>query len=222
MKDYKILVVDDDVDLCGTIKEVLQRAGYHTDIAHNGMLAIEKVNTADFDMVLLDLIMPGIKGMDLLTELRRIRPKVKVIMITAFATIDNAVEAIKKGAVEYISKPFKTNELLTIVNRIFEELSFEQNINKRTDIDSTLSSISNYIRRGIIKLLYTYKAMRFMEIVREINVDDHRKVVFHLKVLKDAGLIEQNKDKLYLLTKEGEVMFNSLNIFESYLMGKKK
>ncbi|KJR42848.1 response regulator receiver protein [Candidatus Magnetoovum chiemensis] len=212
----KILVVDDDIELCATIKEVLDRAGYHTESAHSAIEAIAKVKTNTFDIVLLDLIMPGIKGIDALIDIKRALPLVKIIMITAFATIDNAIEAIKKGAVEYISKPFKTNELLTTINRVIEESRFERSLTTM-DIDFTLSSLSNYIRRNIIRILHSNNTMKFMDLVRELGIDDHRKAAFHLKVLKDANLIEQDRDKLYKLTNDGSVAFNSLKIFENYL-----
>ncbi|KJJ83925.1 response regulator receiver protein [Candidatus Omnitrophus magneticus] len=215
----KILIVDDDKRLNKTINEVLERSGYSTCMVYSGDEAIDKISTDRFDIALLDLIMPGMKGVDVLTEVRRISPKTKVIMITAFATIESAIDAIRKGASEYISKPFKINELLTIIERVFEESRFEDNIGK-IDIDYTLSSLSNAIRRNIITLLHSQTKLRFMDIVRQLGVEDSRKIVFHLKILREANLIRQNKEKLYVLTEEGKITFNSLKIFENYLTSK--
>ncbi len=212
----KIFIVDDDIELRSNLSEILRAKGYHTDEASSGKEAIDKATSKDFDIVLLDLMMPKRSGMDVLTELRKIKPKTKVIMITAFATIDNAVEAIKKGASDYISKPFKIEELDVTIRRALEETRFEEGI-KKLDLDFTMSSLSNPIRRKVIKLLNLNKGMRLMEITRALDIEDHTKVVFHLKMLKESGIIEQDRKKVYFLTKEGEKTLVSLKILESHL-----
>jgi len=102
------------------------------------------------------------------------------------------------------------------VKRALEEVRFEEGI-KKLDLDYTLGSLTNYIRRNIIKLLSTGKAMRLMEVTKELEIEDHTKVVFHLKILKESGIIEQDKDKRYLLTKEGEKTLDCLKILENHL-----
>jgi DNA-binding NtrC family response regulator len=94
----KILIVDDDNELRANLSEVMAGAGYQTHEAASGGEAVEKAGAEDYDAVLLDLIMPKMSGSDVLVELRRVSPRSKVIMLTAFATIDNAVDAIKRGA----------------------------------------------------------------------------------------------------------------------------
>lgn len=216
MSNKRILIVDDDDELRVNLSEILKNKGYHTDEASSGKEAIEKAVSKDFDVVLLDLMMPRISGMDVLTELRKLKPKTRVIMITAFATIDNAVEAIKKGASDYISKPFKIEELDVTIKRVVEETRFEEGI-KKLDLDFTMSSLSNSIRRKIIKLLHQNKGMRLMEITRALDIEDHTNVVFHLKTLKESGLIEQDREKIYHVTKEGEKTMECLKILESHL-----
>lgn len=103
----KILIVDDDIELRATLSEILIKAGYHTDEAASGREAIEKIAYSEYDIVLLDLVMPKISGMDVLTELRRLRPKTRVIMITAFATVENAVEAIKREQATIYPNPLR-------------------------------------------------------------------------------------------------------------------
>ena len=212
----KILIVDDDPETRTNIAEILHDAGYYSDEAASGGEAIERIALEYFNIILLDLMMPGMNGIDTLDEVRRLSPKTKIIMITAFATVENAVRAIKKGASDYITKPFKIEELLITIRRVLEEASFEEDI-KKLDIDHTLSSLSNPIRRKIIQLLCTRKSMRFMEITRELDIEDHTKVVFHLKMLKESGIIAQNKDKSYTLSREGEQTVDCLTILEHYL-----
>lgn len=212
----KILIVDDDAELRGNLSDILRGAGYCTDEAASGCEALEKIASEEYDIVLLDMIMPNRDGIDILTEMKKIRPRTRVIMITAFATVENAVAAIKKGASDYISKPFKIKELITTIKRVIEETRFETGI-KKLNIEFTLSSLSNPIRRNIIHLLNSRSNMRLMEITRELDMSDHTKVIFHLKLLKEAGIIEQGNEKAYLLTKEGERAIDLLKFLENYV-----
>lgn len=212
----KILIVDDDVEVRATVAEVLKGAGYYTDEAASGKEAIERVLSEEFHVVLLDLMMPEMNGMEALTEIRRVSPRIKIIIVTAFATIETAIETIRKGASDYISKPFKIEELVNTVGRVLEEARFDEGI-KKLFIDSTLSALNNSVRRKIIKLLHERRAMRLMEFAKELNILDHTKVSFHLKLLKEAGLVEQSRERSYLLTKEGEKMLECLKILETYI-----
>ncbi|MBI5682624.1 MAG: response regulator [Deltaproteobacteria bacterium] len=215
----KILIVDDDAELMANLSDILKEEGYYVDEAASGKMAIEKAAYEGFDIVLLDLMMPKMSGIDVLKELRRISPNTRIIMITAFATVENAVDAIKKGASDYISKPFKIDEFLITIRRVLEEAKFEDGI-KELDFDHTLASLSNPIRRKVIRLLCLRTGMRFMDITRKLGIEDHTKVVFHLKMLKDSGLIEQDNKrfkKLYTLTKEGEKIVDCLKILEDYI-----
>lgn len=212
----KILVIDDDAELRGTLVSILCEAGYEADGAASGEEALEKVTAGDYDVALLDMIMPGRDGIDILGDMRRVRPRTRVIMITAFSTIENAVAAIKKGASEYIAKPFKINELLTTIKRVIEEARFEAGVRK-LNIKDALSSLSNPIRRDIILLLKSRQRMRLMELTRELEIEDHTKVLFHLKLLKETGIIEQDREKHYSLTQEGYRAIDLLNFLGNYL-----
>ena len=211
----KILIVDDDAELSGNLTEILEDAGYQTDMAANGTEALEKI-TDGFDVVMLDMIMPGMSGLEVITELKKLVPATKIIMITAFATVDNAVQAIKLGANDYISKPFLIDDLLVTIKKVLEEASFDVS-NGKLDMDFALSSLSNPIRRQIIHFLDTRKSMRLMELTRELEIADHTKVIFHLKSLKEANIINQSSDKSYFLTPEGYRVLGCLNILKTHL-----
>ena len=211
----KILIVDDDAELSGNLTEILEDAGYQTDMAASGKEALEKI-TDGFDVVMLDMIMPGMSGLEVISELKKLVPATKIIMITAFATVDNAVQAIKLGANDYISKPFLIDDLLVTIKKVLEEASFDVS-NGTLDIDFALSSLSNPIRRQIIHFLDTRKKMRLMELTRELEIADHTKVIFHLKTLKEANIIDQGSDKSYFLTPEGYRVLGCLNILETHL-----
>ena len=212
----KILIIDDDAELRKTVSDVLNAAGYSTDMAVSGNEALEKIVSEKYDIALLDMMMPGRDGMDVLMDMKKLRPSIRVIVITAFATIENAVASIKKGAYDYISKPFKIMDLINTVKRTVEETKFENNA-KKLNIEHTLNSLSNPIRRNVIHLIKSKGKIRLMEIARQLDIEDHTKIVFHLRLLKEAGIVEQDKDKIYFLTKEGGRSFDLLKFLENYI-----
>jgi CheY-like chemotaxis protein/DNA-binding HxlR family transcriptional regulator len=212
----KILIVDDDADLRENLVEILKGEFYVTTTASTAKEAIEIMKQRQFDVVLLDFMMPELSGLDALYDLKRTNPKAKVIMITAYATIDNAVNAIKRGASEFITKPFKIEDLLMLIKQVIEEARFEDGI-KKLKMEETLSSLSNAIRRKILRLLNSHDTMRLMEITREVEIDDHTKVLFHLKSLKESKLVSQNSEKSYHLTNEGRKILECLKLLNKYL-----
>jgi len=215
----RILVVDDDKELRGNIVEILKGAGYHIDEAATGNEATAKVRAAAeaYDLVLLDMIMPGGSGAEALVEIKKVAPRTKVIMITAFATIENAVDAMKRGACDFIPKPFKIDELLTTVRRVIEESRVEE-CGGSKNLDMILSALSNPIRTKIIRLIASKKSMRLMEIARQLSIEDHTKVIFHLKMLREAGIIGQDAEKSYVLTMVGERAESCLKIIDRHLV----
>jgi DNA-binding response OmpR family regulator len=214
----RILIVDDDDDLRDNLFEILDDAGYATEVSVSASDAIETNRKGDFDVILLDFMMPGTNGLDALGTIRKRYPNAKIIMMTAFATVEHAVDAIRKGAADYICKPFKINDLLTVIRRVLEESRFEKNING-VGLDRTLNLISSRIRRNILNLLSSKGPMRLMDMTRELDIADHTKVVFHLKLLKEGGIIEQNETKLHSLTRPGRQIVECLKNMESVLSG---
>ncbi len=212
----RILIVDDDDELRGNLTDVLQDAGYQTVEAANGQAALNLLDDEDFKLVLLDMVMPGMNGIDTLTELKRRKPQTKVIMITAFATVQSAVNAIQQGASDYVTKPFKIDELLATIGRVLEEARFEEGAAK-IGFDSAISSLNNVFRRNIIRMLFERKTMRLMEITRELEIDDHTKIVFHLKNLKEADVIDQDAHKAYFLTEEGARLHECMKVMHNYV-----
>ncbi len=115
-----ILIVDDDKLTLGFLKRALADDGFGVEGAENGEEAIAIVRDKDIDLVITDLQMPKIDGITLLRELKRISPKTISIVMTGFATVKTAVEAMKAGAFDYVSKPFQIDEMRLIVKRAFE------------------------------------------------------------------------------------------------------
>jgi len=215
-KIAKILIVDDDAELRKNLAEVLDGFGFATRVAANGEEALKSLAAEECDLVLLDLIMPGMGGMETLVAIRSRFSKTRVVMLTAFATIDNAVEAMRKGAEDYLAKPFRTDELLTTVRRILEEVRIKD-CGSLLNIDGTINCMANAMRREIVRQIHREGSLRFMDIVRALQVEDHTKVNFHLKTLKDAGLIRQTEKRTYALTPEGEKVIDCLNYLNKSL-----
>lgn len=116
-----VLIVDDDEKMRTILQKVLQREGYEVTLANNGQSAISLVKNDGFDLVVSDIRMPGMDGLTLLEHIRELSPDTTVIMMTAFGSVDSAVEAMKQGAYDYINKPFKMDEVLIILSRAVEE-----------------------------------------------------------------------------------------------------
>jgi len=120
MRVEKIMVVDDDTLGREYLCETLRRSGYTVEDANNGQQAIVKLTRARCDVIFLDMKMPGMCGMDVLEKVKSIHPEVTVILMTAYGTIETAVEAMKKGAYDYIIKPFSPDQIELLISRINE------------------------------------------------------------------------------------------------------
>jgi len=203
-----ILIIEDDKKMRDGLVEILAEEDYQVDSAENGQLGLEKIKKKDFDVVLTDLIMPVMGGMEVLRETKHTKPKIHIIFITAFATIENAVEAMKAGASDYITKPFKIDEVQTKIRKVLAEAEFEKHIPiLESDV---IKSISNPIRKDVVKLLYKEGKLKFTDIKNRLKIDDPTKLSFHLRVMKDCNVIEQDSEKIYMLTHAGKKLMETL------------
>lgn len=207
---FKLLIVDDEQDMRENITEILTADDFEINAVENGEAALELLKETPYDLILLDLLMPGISGMDVLPLMKKENPATQVIMVTAFSTIENAVEAMRKGADDYITKPFKINELRMTVRKCLEQAKFKR-CKMLLDMDDTFSSLANSIRREILLRIKHEGKIRFMDICRSLEIEDHTKVNFHLKVLKEAGLVQQDERKFYTLSEGGRKVIECLN-----------
>jgi len=129
-----ILIVDDDRTIRSFISLILKEQGYEVDEAENGSKALELIKSGSYELVITDLKMPGMSGIELMKEGRKIIPGAKWIIITAYGSINNAVEAMKLGATDYLSKPFSSpDELRHVVARVVKDTESEQRINLLTE-----------------------------------------------------------------------------------------
>ncbi|MCK4563865.1 MAG: sigma-54-dependent Fis family transcriptional regulator [Verrucomicrobia bacterium] len=116
----KILIADDDPTILSLLNKILIAKGYDVKLAEHGGVAEKMLQSEQFDLLISDIKMEPVDGMQLLKKTRKMRPQVGVIMLTAYATVSTAVEAMKEGAFDYIPKPFKIDELLATVKRALD------------------------------------------------------------------------------------------------------
>lgn len=118
-KFFRILVVDDELIVRDSIKEWLFDEGFTADVAGSGVEALEKLSEHHYDLMLLDVKMPGMDGVEVLKQAKEIKPELPVVMMTAYATVETAVEAMKFGTKDYLMKPFDPEKLMNQVMEIY-------------------------------------------------------------------------------------------------------
>jgi len=135
MAGERILVIDDERRMCNVLQAALEEEGYEVEVAFNGDQGVKKFQQEGFDLVIVDLKMPGKDGIAVLEDVKRLSPSTEVILMTAYATAQTAVEAMKKGAYDYLIKPLEMEELKLKIKHIFEKKSLEkENIELRAQL----------------------------------------------------------------------------------------
>ena len=144
----RILVIDDERSIRITLKEILEFEKYTVELAEDGFKALELLQTRDFDVILCDIKMPGMDGIEVLQKVEELKPDTPVVMISGHGNIDTAVESIKKGAFDFIEKPLDLNRLLITLRNamdkstlITETKVLRKKANKRFDIIGNSASI---------------------------------------------------------------------------------
>ena len=127
-KDFKILVADDDEIARDVIRSLLSKEEYPVVTAKDGLEAIRVLRLEGINLVITDLRMPGADGIEVLKYAVRKNPDIAVVIITAYGTLDTAIEAIKEGAYDYMTKPYKVQEILALAEKAFKrELLIQEN-----------------------------------------------------------------------------------------------
>lgn len=125
-RSYEILVVDDEEIAGKRLKTALEKGGYAVEVVDSGESALRRLQEKAFDVVVTDIRMHDVDGIQVLDEVRKHHPKTKTILITGYATVEVAREALAKGAFDFIAKPFQPKDLRVIVERAVKQLSKER------------------------------------------------------------------------------------------------
>jgi len=135
-----IHVIDDEPIIHDVLSQLLTSEGYDIEISSSGEEALEKFEVRTFDLVLLDLLMPGMNGIEILKAAKKIDPQALIIILTAYASVESAIEAMKIGAFDYIQKPFKHEELLLTIARALEHKNLQkENVRLRDELKRKFS-----------------------------------------------------------------------------------
>ncbi|MCX5707972.1 MAG: response regulator [Candidatus Omnitrophica bacterium] len=133
----KILVVDDEDVIRDVLSKYLKRYGYFVDTAEDGNIALKKLKeTPGYNLIITDLMMPGVDGLEVLRSIKKTNPYIEVIVLTGYYTIENAVQAIRVGAFDFICKPCDFTQLVGIVKQCLEEQKLKMDFAKLTEIQS--------------------------------------------------------------------------------------
>ena len=121
MANQSICIIDDEPDLVEACSDILTREGYQVDKCTNGEQGLNLLLSRDFDLALIDLMMPRINGIQILQEVKKKNPKCAVIIFTGYPTIESAVSSLRAGAYDYLVKPFMATQLTAMVKKALEE-----------------------------------------------------------------------------------------------------
>ena len=145
----KILVVDDEPGMRTFLEIILRKEGYSVETAADGMKALDNINNNVFDLAILDILMPVMNGIEVLKRIIEKSPETTVIIITAFASHETAIEAMKLGAYDYITKPFKIDEIKLVIKKALDKKGLErENLRLRKELQ-TKYGFANIIGRSI-------------------------------------------------------------------------
>lgn len=165
MPERTILVIEDEQKIADTLKFGLTENGYYTEVAYDGTIGLQKFFGQTFDLVLLDINLPGINGYDLCKAIRQHRPSTVVIMITSMATLTDKTEGYNAGADDYIVKPFEFRELLLKIRAHLKRTLHQQipvgNLLRAGDLEMNLDK--KEVKRGDTILLLTAKEFQLLE-----------------------------------------------------------
>jgi putative two-component system response regulator len=201
----KILITDDEKDIRELLRDFLEGEGYECQLAANAFEAIEKFKAAgDFDILMSDIRMPGKTGLDLLDDVKRLNEDVMVIMISAVKDIESAIAAMSKGAYDYVSKPFKLNEVSFVANKALEKRRLVlENKEYQKQLEKKVEERTSELKKALIELDKTYnftlRAMVTALDTRDTETQGHslRVVRFTLKLAELMGITNKNTLKIY-------------------------
>jgi two-component system sensor histidine kinase/response regulator len=224
-----ILVIDDERGIREGCKRALTPAGYHVDVAETGATGLRKLREVPFDLVLLDLMMPGMSGMEALDRIHEIDAEIVVIIITGYATVEAAVKTIKRGAYDFISKPFTADDLLLVVNKGLEHRRLRLETKRLQVFEEEAKELSR--AKAELEKLDTMKSRFMLTVAHELRApvaaiqgylglildgyagDDEQEMIKNayercgelLEMLQDLLLLARMKEKLTELKRKKTV-----------------
>lgn len=178
---FRILIVDDEKNIRFTLEQCLSSEETETDQAENGEEALRKLSESRYDLTLLDIKMPGITGMQTLEKIREAGIGTAVIMMTAYGTVENAVEAMKLGALDFISKPFTPEEIRQIVRQIMDRKALGESdlktygdyleYAKKCILEKDFDKADAYLKKAVMEDVNAAEPHNLFGVIAEYNGD---------------------------------------------------
>lgn len=161
---YIVLVIDDEESMRDSCSQILEKDGFLTSTAEDGSVGLEKVKEIKPDLILIDLKMPGISGLEVLERAREIDPNIIPIVITGYATVESAVDAMKKGAYDFLPKPFTPEELRIIIRRGLEKRKLIQEAEslrreKKLIEENFITMVSHQMRSPLVAIVQYFEVI---------------------------------------------------------------
>lgn len=197
----KVLIVDDDKPIAELLKELISTNERCVDVCNDGVIAIENMQKTVYDLIIVDLVMPRVGGLDVLKYAKTVNPDVIVIILTGYASLETAITAIKEGAYDYIRKPCKLEEITIVVDHAIEKIRlYRENkellrklqdayqklmfVKQEKDCDEKIANV-NFFSASMPSLHYLYdKTLPTENSVSELNA---------LSALKKDGLLTDSE-----------------------------
>jgi DNA-binding NtrC family response regulator len=153
MSAGRVYIVDDEESMCNFMAIMLRKEGYEVAVSQDAREAVDPICAGDYDLVIADVMMPGMSGLELLTEVKRHKPDQEFIVMTAFASVESAINAMKKGAGDYITKPFKIDEIKLVIDRAIshhrildENYQLKKQLALTHDLDSFIGASESVVK----------------------------------------------------------------------------
>jgi putative nucleotidyltransferase with HDIG domain len=205
MKKGKILITDDEKDIRELLRDFLENEGYECQLAGNAFEALEKFkNDGNFDIIMSDIRMPGKNGLELLEEVKQINQDVMFIMISAVKDIESAITAMEHGAHDYVSKPFKLNEVSFAASKAMEKrLLVLENKEYQKHLEKMVEERTSDLKKALLELNgtfnFTLRAMATVLDTRDTETQGHsmRVVSFTLKLAELMQITDKNTLKIF-------------------------
>jgi len=196
MSQAKILIVNDEEDIRLTLDQALIDEGYEVSKAINGQEALQKLMEQPFDLILLDLKMPGLDSLAVLQRMTELHPEIKIIIISARATVESAVEAMKLGATDFIQKPFTPVEIRDMVSKVLDQTDNQAvqsagyqmhlQLARQSIQDHQLEAAREHVRQAIAVDASRPEAFNLLGVLEDI-AGDHSEALKHYRVALDLA-----------------------------------
>lgn len=187
MPDNSVLIVDDDYSSRMFIKKILEKEGYHTFLAGDGATALKELRGKSYDLIITDLIMEEMDGIELLKKAKGVDPQIAVIILTGHASIQTAIEALRLGAMDYLAKPINIEELRIRVKRAIERCEIEKRlteVERRITYNATVTTANHEINQPLTVILSGIDMLK-MELDKE-GIHDQQ-IINYFRLIQKAG-----------------------------------